>query len=308
MSAQSVRKNILHGAAVPYIAPEGTALPAIDATLEADGQLPFFSVGTDEVQNLALGGATGGTYTLKFIDSVGIGFTTAAIAFDADAAAIQLALGLLEPIGTDGIVVTTGTDFVFTFSGGTVAGQPQNAIILDGTLLTGGSGEVITTTTEGVAAWTNSGFIEDGVMVTYTPTYEDKRVDNSNGPVLSILLAEDLKVSFALSEKDLISMNNSINASTFSVINQASSQIGQTKLGIGDGTDQTIALALQGISAEGFPRLYYFPSCKVTGPNEDKQNKSANNSDIEFTVIADLSKPLGERMAQIFDMTAVALA
>lgn len=71
--------------------------------------------GTNEVQTLTVNGSpTGGTYRLAFE-----GYTTAAIAFDAAAAAVQTALRALPSIGTAGVGVagSAGGPYTITFAG-----------------------------------------------------------------------------------------------------------------------------------------------------------------------------------------------
>lgn len=104
----------------------------------------------DEVQTLSVTGVpTGGTFTLTFQ-----GQTTAAIAFNATAAAVKTALDALSnlevgdtttaggPLGTAAVTITFGG----RYAGGNVA-----KISTDGTALTGGTDPeaVITVTTEG---------------------------------------------------------------------------------------------------------------------------------------------------------------
>lgn len=64
-----------------------------------------------KAQNLALGGATGGTYTLSYK-----GQTTTALAFGANAATVQAALEALSTIGTGKVTVTGSAPFVITLS------------------------------------------------------------------------------------------------------------------------------------------------------------------------------------------------
>lgn len=122
----------------------------------------------DEVQSLAVyeGTVSGGDFTLEFTLRNGETFTTAAIAFDANAATIEAAIdtaatGVVTG-WTNGDITVTGGDLnsapvVFTFDGDSVTGNNHDLIIVDGSGLTGGgsAGEV-TVTTEGQtvrAAW-----------------------------------------------------------------------------------------------------------------------------------------------------------
>lgn len=104
--------------------------------------------GTNEVQQLATtGSVTAGTFTLTFS-----GQTTAAIAWNAIAAAVQSALVALSNIDTADVVCTGGplpaTPVIITFGG--VLGLQNVAAITSTDTLTGGS-TALSTTTAGVA-------------------------------------------------------------------------------------------------------------------------------------------------------------
>ena len=104
--------------------------------------------GTDEVQSLVVD-ATGGTFTLTYA-----GQTTAAIAFDATAAAIQAALIALSNLAAGDVVCAGGpvnsSPVTITF-GGTLAGRNVAQITTTATSLTGGAGTATcTTSTAGV--------------------------------------------------------------------------------------------------------------------------------------------------------------
>jgi hypothetical protein len=100
---------------------------------------------TNEVQSLTITGSpTGGTYTLTFD-----GQTTAAIAYNANAAAIQSALLALSNIDAGDVTVTGTGPFTITF-GGQYAGDPVSQITATSSL-TGGTAPAVTTgtTTQG---------------------------------------------------------------------------------------------------------------------------------------------------------------
>lgn len=106
----------------------------------------------NEVQTITITGSpTGGTFTI----SLG-GFTTAAIAWNATAAAVQSALEALTSIGAGNVVVTGGplpaTLLTVTFRKGLAA--TNVAQLTSASSLTGGSSPAIVhaTTTAGVAA------------------------------------------------------------------------------------------------------------------------------------------------------------
>lgn len=109
------------------------------------------SLGSAEVQTLSTTGTpTGGTFTLSYN-----GQTTAAIAFNAAASAVQSALRLLP--GLTGTVITAGggalpTPVTLTFSGLLLG--PQPLITANGAALTGGTASTasVARTTPGVSA------------------------------------------------------------------------------------------------------------------------------------------------------------
>ncbi len=307
---QLIRRNILSGSTAVYVAPEGSALPSLSATPIPDsgGLLPFEASGTNAVQLLFLDSATGGTYTITYNDDQGVAYTTASLAYNAAGSAIQAALELLAPIGTGGVVVTAGADHVITFSGTGTQGRPQSLMVLNTGSLTGGASAAITETTAGTSIWQSVGLIENGVTIAYTPTFEDKFVDASDAPIDSFRTAENLSVEYEMAEKSLKHLSLCMDSATYTVINQASSQIGQTTMGVGDGTSLMVALALQGRSPQGKPRLFSFPKVKITAPTEDKNAKGANNVTVGYSVFSDISKAKGLRLFQYFDMTGDALA
>jgi hypothetical protein len=109
--------------------------------------------GGNDVQTVTITGTpTGGTFTLTFNAQ-----TTAAIAYNANAAAVQAALVALPNIGAGQVVCTggalPGTGVICTF-GGTFGDAAQTLMTADGTLLTGGSSPAasVAHTTTGVAA------------------------------------------------------------------------------------------------------------------------------------------------------------
>ncbi len=116
-----------------------------------------------EAQTVTItGGPTGGTFTLTLA-----GQTTAAIAYNATAAAVQTALNALPNINAGDVTVTGGpgpaTPYVITF-GGQYAGEDMPAMTASGASLTGGTSPAVgvTTSTPGggnAGAGTVDGFL-----------------------------------------------------------------------------------------------------------------------------------------------------
>lgn len=91
--------------------------------------------------------ATGGTRTLRVTNPVtGVTRTTAAIAYNANAAAIQAALEALDNVDPSDIVVTSTGPYVYTFSGVNYAGADIALIVVNGAALTGGTSTMVETT------------------------------------------------------------------------------------------------------------------------------------------------------------------
>lgn len=118
--------------------------------------------------------ATGGTFTITIE-----GAATAAIAFNATAAAVQAALELTPGVGPGDLVVTGGpgsaggaTPYVITWQG-RYAGQDAPAVTTGAGSLTGGAGTAVVTTTAGggespVGEGTGGGYLFSTVKVPNT--------------------------------------------------------------------------------------------------------------------------------------------
>lgn len=119
-----------------------------------DGTVP--SAGTNEVQSVTLTSATGGTFTLSYG-----GQTTAAIAYNASAAAVQAALEALSTIGAGNVAVTGAAGGPYTVTFQSALGATDVAqMTASGALLTGaGAAIAVATTTPGVAAVTGIAYI-----------------------------------------------------------------------------------------------------------------------------------------------------
>lgn len=102
--------------------------------------------GTNAVQTVTVA-ATSGTFTLTFN-----GVTTAALAFDAPAAAVQAAVVGLSSVGAGNVTVTSAATgvYVVTFTG-TLRTSPMPTLTADGSGLAGGT-VAVTQTVAGVAA------------------------------------------------------------------------------------------------------------------------------------------------------------
>lgn len=167
--------------------PAGLPLGKITAT----GLYGPYGGNVNEVQTIGLGAASAGTVTIGFD-----GETTAAIAFNASAAAVQTALELLSNVEPGDIVVTGGPlpgVITLTF-GGQYAGENVPTVVVTPTGLTGGT-VTVTPVTAGGSSESNgtetlAGFLLSPVKAPVANTtdvggalYEHGRVVEANLPL-----------------------------------------------------------------------------------------------------------------------------
>jgi hypothetical protein len=144
------------------------SLESISATL-GEPDVAGDTAVVDEVQSLAVYSGTidGGDFTLEFTLAGGANFTTASIAYDANAATIETAIDVAATAAsvsgwTNGDISVAGgplttTPVTFTFDGDSVDGGNHESIVFDDAGLTGGgSAGAVSQTTAGQAgrpAW-----------------------------------------------------------------------------------------------------------------------------------------------------------
>jgi hypothetical protein len=124
----------------------------------------FSQNNVDEVQTVTITGSpTGGTFTLTYA-----GQTTAAIAYNAAASAVQSALVALSNIASGDVAVTgsSGGPYTVTF-GGALADRNVAQMTASGAGLTGGSSPSVsvTTATAGVTGHYPNGYIPSGCVI-----------------------------------------------------------------------------------------------------------------------------------------------
>jgi hypothetical protein len=171
--------GFVRGPAMIYAAPLTQAPPAnIGDIVRLTGS------SVNEVQTLTITGTpTGGTFRLSF-KSV----STAAIAFNASAAAVQAALEAISTVGTGNVVATGGplpaTAVVLTFQG-QLAGTNVPLITVNTPAFTGGTTPVATVaeTTPGsglydpLGSWFPLGGTKNGVNPTMNNTEDEFTID-----------------------------------------------------------------------------------------------------------------------------------
>lgn len=195
-------RSFIRGAARILIAPYSQPRPT-----QISDVINLTAGGTDEVQTLTVTGTpTGGTFTLSYE-----GQTTAAIAYDATAAAVVAALEALSTIGGGNITGTggplPGTAVVLTFAG-TLADKNVALITADDALLTGGTtpAATVATTTPGTgqydaqSGWTDLGATKTGIQITINNAEESFDVDQILGDISSAPTGWECSVGTQLAE------------------------------------------------------------------------------------------------------------
>ncbi len=169
----------------------------------------------NEVQTVTITGTpTGGTFTLTFE-----GQTTAAIAYNANAAAVQSALLLLSNLNTGDVTVGGGpgpaTPYTVTF-GGDFASSNVSAMTATGSFTGGTSPSIaVTTTTPGVApdltalpsGWEDLGWItSDGVTYGRETEVSDVTSFGSVQPTRSDVTSDTITMSVVAQQTSLLTL------------------------------------------------------------------------------------------------------
>lgn len=145
----------------------GTVLARVTAAGATQRMYGPYAGRTNEIQTVTItGGPTGGTFTLTYDGAV-----TAAIAFNATAAAVQAALEGLPNIGRGDVLVTgaAGGPYSVTFTGA-LAGTDVAAMVATGTLTGGVTPAVaVTVPTAGGSAAVNGLEIPAGFLFNSIP-------------------------------------------------------------------------------------------------------------------------------------------
>ena len=149
--------------------------------IRGDQDYPSGFEARDEVQVIQQhqGSVTGGTFTLSFTLRDGTTFTTAAIAYNANAATIQSAIDAAAAAVVDGwangdVAVTGGplsaANLTLTYSGESVGGQNHGEVVINGGSLTGGgtAGDE-SVTTEGQTNRTSWAILRIAGLISGTP-------------------------------------------------------------------------------------------------------------------------------------------
>jgi hypothetical protein len=227
--------NFVRGAARIMVEPVASPYPSNISQI-----VQLSATAVNDVQTLTTTGVpTGGTFTLTFN-----GATTTAIAYNASAATVQAALQALTSIGSGNITAAGGplpTAVVLTFAG-SLAGQYQNLITGNSTLLTGGTtpAVVVAHTTSGQGqydaqgAWADLGATKTGIQLSRNNTEEVFDVDQVFGEIQSQPTAWEMMVRTSLAEATLAHVQIAWEGGAITV--DATQTVPETHLGLGSPT------------------------------------------------------------------------
>lgn len=168
------------------VIPAGTLLGKITTSNKYG---PYANDGTNEKQTITITGTpTGGTFALTYN-----GQTTAAIAFNATAAAVGTALAALSNLDAADIAMTggpfPGTAVVVEFIGTNQGGVDQPQMTANSAGLTGGTTPTaaVTTTTAGIAGATDGRQVATGFLFE-TVDVSDRDGTNITGDFIAAML------------------------------------------------------------------------------------------------------------------------
>jgi len=114
------------------------------------------------------------------------------------------------------------------------------------------------TTTAGIelgAPYTEVGYTEDGVTMTYTADEADIEVEEETFPIDRVITKETAEITCNMAESSLYNMDKAM----------AGSLLAGSILKLGAGTNKKITLRLNGLNPAGFTRSILIPSCTATG-------------------------------------------
>ena len=172
-------------------------------TLPTDATTALSTTAATEVQTITLSGSpTGGTFTLSFQ-----GQTTAGLAYNVAAAAVQTALQGLSTIGSGNATVTGTGPWVVTFAG-SLADQGVDLIVANGSGLTGGTAPSIAVarTTAGKTGFKSPGLIsEDGAAQDVKENSKEVRAYGLSTPVRKIVTSSDVTMKTTMLETNPVS-------------------------------------------------------------------------------------------------------
>jgi len=116
-------------------------------------------------------------------------------------------------------------------------------------------GDVATAGIRLSSMFTEVGYTEDGVNVTYTADTADVEVEEETFPIGRVITKETAEVTCNMAESSLFNMDKAM----------AGSLLSGSILKLGAGTNKVMTVQLRGTNPEGFIRAIQIPACTATG-------------------------------------------
>ena len=129
-----------------------------------------------------------------------------------------------------------------------------DSIEIDGTVYTvepGGTAPALSLS----SPYTDIGYTEDGVTLTYNTDTADIEVEEETVPIDRVITKESIEITCNMAESSLANMGFAM----------AGSLVSGSILKVGAGTLKTMNLMLEGLNPAGYKRQMFFPKCTATG-------------------------------------------
>jgi hypothetical protein len=155
------------------------------------------------------------------------------------------------------------------------------------------------------SGWKAVGYTEDGVEIQYTPTFKDVVVDEEMAPIDNFLSAEKATVSAKLAEATLVNLQRAIAGSKLSSASGSPDKATTLKVG-SSALDNQVMLGFEGPApSTQVTRIFIAYKAKAIGAIALKvQRTSQQVINGEWNILADPTKPVGERLFQFTDIGA----
>jgi hypothetical protein len=168
----------------------------------------------------------------------------------------------------------------------------------------------VLTMEEPAGNWVQIGFtIKDtDFEITYTPSFEDIRVNEATGPVDSALDIEDMMLTYAQAEHDLAAWNQVIHNSAKTTVPAGANQTAQTILKIGHRSTEAVmvSLLMRGKNPATGDRVIQVHKARSVEPAVFSHGRKHSGTPITWRWYEDTTKTLGERFTVMTDITGAA--
>jgi hypothetical protein len=300
--------QIVAGAGLMFVAPLGSAMPAIDELAPVASEIAF---------SQAAGGALSGRTIFVKISGLINGVESAA---SAEVSFAALANNLVTVTFTLDNREDAQYDHIHVYASTTTGAEVKqtngtNLLVTAGVAtwtepVTGvaGAGVPPTSIASGVypvawpAAWKQVGYTDDGIDLAYTPTVKDINVDETPTAVAKLLTAEKAVISAKLAEATLLNLSRSISAAKFADDTAAARSI-SVKIGTGNLSYVMVGIQAPAPGTNLVRIIVMYKAICQAAVNLKMQRKDKVVIPVQFEGLADSNKPLGEQLLQIVDIT-----